>query len=62
VVEQLPTGDVVKATVIRCNGDDAVKRSIESAVLRASPLPLPSERAIWGRQVIFTFKDPKARS
>ena len=57
-VEQLPTGDVVKAEVLSCNGDEAVRRSIESAVLRASPLPPPSDRTLWDRQVEFTFKLP----
>ena len=38
-VVQLPTGDVVSAKVASCNGDDAVRRSIERAVLDASPLP-----------------------
>ncbi len=55
-VEQLPTGDVVKAEVVSCNGDDTVRRSIESAVLRASPLPQPSDRALWDRRIEFIFK------
>jgi len=54
-VEQLPTGDVVRAEVMSCNGDDSVRRSIESAVLRASPLPLPSDRALWERTGEFHF-------
>lgn len=57
-VEQLPTGDVVKAEVLSCNGDEAVRRSIESAVLRASPLPPPTDRTLWDRQIEFTFKLP----
>ena len=58
-VEQLPTGDVVKATVISCNGDDAVKRSIEDAVLKASPLPTPSDRSLYYRVITFVFKPTK---
>lgn len=54
-VEQLPTGDVVKVEVLSCNGDEAARRSIESAVLRASPLPLPSDRALWERVPEFRF-------
>ena len=41
-VRQLPGGDVVGVTIQSCNGDDAVKRSIEAAIRRASPLPEPS--------------------
>jgi colicin import membrane protein len=54
-VEQLPTGDVIKAEVMSCNGDENVQRSIESAVLRASPLPLPSDRGLWERKNEFHF-------
>lgn len=55
-VEQLSTGDVVKAEVASCNGDESVKRSIEAAVLRASPLPSPADRSIWDRHIEFIFK------
>jgi colicin import membrane protein len=55
VVEQLPTGDVVRAEVVSCNGDENAQRSIESAVLRASPLPLPSDRSLWERSSEFRF-------
>jgi colicin import membrane protein len=57
-VIQLPTGDVFKATVDnnRCNGDDAVKRSIEAAVQRASPLPKPPTQAVFERNLIVTFR------
>jgi colicin import membrane protein len=57
-VVQLPTGDVFDAKVDdrRCNGDDAVKRSIEAAVRRASPLPKPPSAAVYERNLIVTFK------
>jgi colicin import membrane protein len=55
VVEQLATGDVVKVEVVSCNGDESAQRSIESAVLRASPLPLPSDRSLWERSSQFRF-------
>ena len=58
-VEQLPTGDVVKATVVSCNGDEIVRRSIEDAVLKASPLPVPSDRTLYSRVVEFNFKPTK---
>lgn len=55
-VTQLPSGDVVSARVVRCNGDDAVVRSIEAAVLRASPLPLPRNRALFERTLNIHFQ------
>ena len=58
-VEQLPTGDVVRATVVSCNGDAATVRSIEDAVLKASPLPTPSDRSLYSRIVEFNFKPNK---
>jgi colicin import membrane protein len=57
-VVQLPDGEVYKASVdnARCNGDDAVKRSIEAAVQKASPLPKPPSQAVFERNLIVTFK------
>jgi colicin import membrane protein len=58
-VEQLPTGDVVRVKVLKCNGDEVVQRSIEDAVLKASPLPTPSDRTLYSRIVEFNFKPTK---
>ena len=55
-VVQLPNGDVVDARTVRCNGDAAVQRSIEAAVRRSSPLPLPDNRALFERNLRFIFK------
>ena len=55
-VVQIPGGDVVDAKVTRCNGDDAVVRSIEDAVRKASPLPPPPTQAVFQRNLIVTFK------
>jgi colicin import membrane protein len=55
-VTQVPGGEVVKATVTACNGDAAVWQSIENAVYRASPLPMPSDPALFQRTVILIFK------
>lgn len=41
-VRQTRTGDVINANIVSCNGNDAVRRSVEAAVMRASPLPEPS--------------------
>jgi len=49
-------GDVVTATVGRCNGDAAVRRSIEAAVFKASPLPEPEDPNLFQRDLRITFK------
>lgn len=55
-VVQLPTGDVVSATVASCNGDEAVRRSIERAVMDASPLPKPPNPALFERNLNVNFR------
>ncbi len=54
-VRQVPGGEVVSANVIECNGDDIVRRSVENAVLKASPLPQPSNPLLFLRTFQFTF-------
>jgi colicin import membrane protein len=53
---QLPSGDVMSAQVASCNGDDAVRRSIERAVMQASPLPKPPNPALFERNLRVTFR------
>ena len=55
-VRQLPGGEVVDVTIVSCNGDAAVRRSIEAAVKKASPLPAPDNPRIFQRNLQFTFK------
>ncbi len=55
-VRQLPGGEVVGATIGQCNGDDAVMRSIEAAVFKASPLPEPEDPTLFERNLRITFK------
>jgi colicin import membrane protein len=55
-VRQLPGGEVVSATIVQCNGDDAVKRSIEAAVFKASPLPEPENPTLFEPNLLVTFK------
>ena len=42
-VRQIAGGEIVGVTILSCSGDAAVKRSVEAAVHRASPLPEPSD-------------------
>jgi len=55
-VVQIPSGDVIDVRVSSCNGDDAVIRSIEAAVRRASPLPKPPQASLFERNLIVTFR------
>ena len=56
LVTQIPGGEVISVRTERCNADEPVQRSIEAAVLRASPLPLPAEAKLFERNLRFTFK------
>ncbi len=55
-VSQIPGGQVVGAEILRCNGDETVQRSIVAAVMKASPLPTPSDPALFERTIIFIFE------
>jgi colicin import membrane protein len=54
-VTQIPGGEVVSASLGACNGDEAVKQSILSAVLRSSPLPTPADPTLFVRNLNFEF-------
>jgi colicin import membrane protein len=55
-VAQTPAGVVLSVQVGRCNGDAAVRQSIETAVHRASPLPPPPNPRLFERNLVFIFK------
>jgi colicin import membrane protein len=54
-VTQVPGGVVTGVQIGSCNGDAAVRESIEAAVYRASPLPSPSNPDAFDRNLTFTF-------
>ncbi len=54
-VTQIPGGEVVGATLGTCNGDEAVRQSIVSAVLRSSPLPAPPDPSLFERNLVIEF-------
>ncbi|MBE0511147.1 MAG: cell envelope integrity protein TolA, partial [Gammaproteobacteria bacterium] len=56
LITQLPDGEVVRVQATRCDGDAAFQRSVENAVLRSSPLPLPADRALFSREIQFNFR------
>jgi len=55
-VTQAPGGTVLSVQVGKCNGDAAVRQSIEAAVYRASPLPPPPDPRLFERVLLFIFK------
>ncbi|HEX4387736.1 MAG TPA: cell envelope integrity protein TolA [Steroidobacteraceae bacterium] len=55
-VTQVPGGEVTKVDIGECNGDQAVRESIEVAVYRASPLPPPPDPAMFDRNLTINFK------
>lgn len=55
-VAQATGGTVLSVEVGRCNGDAAVRASIEAAVQRASPLPAPPDPRLFERNLLFNFK------
>ncbi|MEN9704858.1 MAG: hypothetical protein RLZZ393_737 [Pseudomonadota bacterium] len=55
-ITQVAGGEVVGVQVGRCNGDEAVRQSIEAAAYRASPLPQPSDPALFDRSLVVTFR------
>jgi len=55
-VRQTAGGVVLSVTVGKCNGDDAVRHSIEAAVYRSSPLPLPDDMRLFEREFGLTLR------
>ncbi|HWQ94400.1 MAG TPA: cell envelope integrity protein TolA [Gammaproteobacteria bacterium] len=58
MVNLAPNGDVLNARVVASSGDTAFDRSVEAAVYKASPLPLPPDPALFEyfRELNFIFK------
>jgi len=54
-VRQVRGGEVVGVTILSCNGDDAVRRSVEAAVYRSSPLPEPSDPNLFDRNILLNL-------
>lgn len=54
-VVQANNGRILRVEITQSSGNVAFDRSVEQAVLRASPLPVPKHRAVFDREVIFLF-------
>ena len=55
-VAQIPGGEVVGATVTKSSGNVQFDRSVEAAVLKASPLPRPKDPDLFEREIVFIFE------
>lgn len=55
-ITQVPGGQVTTVKVGSCNGDEAVRQSIQDAAYRASPLPQPSDPSLFQREFQVEFK------
>ncbi len=59
VIRQLPGGEVVDAQVTSpCVYDEAGRRSIEAAVLKAQPLPYAGFEKVFKRELTLNFRAP----
>ena len=54
-VVQANDGEVLKVEITQSSGNVAFDRSVEQAVLAASPLPLPRQQAVFDREIVFLF-------
>ncbi len=57
-VRLIQSGEVIQAKVVRSSGNPAFDRSVENAVYKASPLPLPDDKSLFSefRELEFIFK------
>ncbi|HEA25998.1 MAG TPA: cell envelope integrity protein TolA, partial [Ectothiorhodospiraceae bacterium] len=55
LVHQIPGGEVIDVKATACSGSIAFKNSVERAVFRASPLPMPVTKSLFDREIEFTF-------
>lgn len=54
-VEQLPSGEVLTVKMTRSSGNGPYDRAVEAAILKSSPLPLPSDPSLFVRELELTF-------
>jgi colicin import membrane protein len=54
-VRQARGGEVLGVTFLTCNGDAAVKRSIEAAIFRSSPLPDPPQASLFDPNILLNL-------
>jgi colicin import membrane protein len=56
LVIQLPTGEILNTKLLKSSGNPAYDTAVERAILKSSPLPLPSDRSLFDRELKLTFR------
>jgi colicin import membrane protein len=55
-VVQLPTGEVLRVSLVKSSGNAAYDAAVERAIYKSSPLPLPTLREHFSRELKLTFR------
>lgn len=55
-VVQLPNGEVLSVKLAKASGIPAYDAAVERAILKSSPLPMPSARELFQRELKLTFR------
>jgi colicin import membrane protein len=55
-ITQAPGGYILNVRVGRCSGSTAFCQSVEAAVRKSEPLPQPEDKALFEREIKFTFR------
>jgi colicin import membrane protein len=58
-VQQNAMGDILSVQMVNCSGSEAFRGSVEQAVIKSSPLPVPREPDVFDKTLRFIFK-PKS--
>ena len=55
-VIQLPSGEIIGATLTKSSGNNALDAAIERAILKSSPLPKPEKAELFERELELRFR------
>ncbi|MGC8697492.1 MAG: TonB family protein, partial [Halothiobacillus sp.] len=55
-ISQASDGTVINVKVLQCDGDQLFQRSVQQAIERASPLPLPADMSLFQSSINFEFQ------
>lgn len=55
-VVQLPTGEVLSATLRKSSGHRGYDEAVERAILKSSPLPKPEQAEVFSRELQLKFR------
>ena len=56
-LEQLPSGKIISVNIIDCSANDLYIKSLENAVYRSSPLPLPNDPEIFESKIVLHLRE-----